>query len=418
MQTKKQDIFWLILLRLIIMTSLLVSAVIIQYSTLTFIPIDPFYYLIVLSYILSLIYFIFYIASKRYTLQAYIQILFDLFLLTALVYISGGIIGTFYFLYVFEIIAASIVVSRKAAFLAAALSAIFYGMLIDAMYLGIIPHSAMEIDHGISLGYVINNIFIAWGVFFLVAFLVSHLTENLKRTRNELNLAQKELQAKKSLALAGEVSASLAHEIRNPLTAISGTIQVLKDELPLDSEQKKMMDIVVSESERITQSIEQFLSMASNGKRPFSNVHLSSVLEETLAILRKSGQLGDNYSIEGNYKSSDLSYYGSSHQFKQIFWNLIKNAIKAMPDGGTLAVDFTEKNDGKVLIEFKDSGGGIPEEARKRLFEPFFSGFEKGNGIGLAVVRGIIDDYDGEIKVSSEINEGTVITIVLPKSPR
>ncbi len=418
MQTKKRDVFWLILLRLIIMTTLLVSAVIIQYSTLTFISIDPFYYLIILSYILSLIYFLLYLVSKRYTLQAYIQILFDLLLITALVYISGGIIGTFYFLYVFEIIAASIVVSRKAAYMAATLSAIFYGTLIDAMYLGIVPHSAMEIDYEIALGYVINNVFIAWGVFFLVAFLINYLTENLRKARLELELAQKELQAKKSLALAGEVSASLAHEIRNPLTAISGTIQVLKDELSLDIEQKKMMGIVVSESERITQSIEQFLSMASNGKKPFSSVRLSSVLEETLAILKKSGQLDSSYSVEGNYKSSDLSYYGSSHQFKQIFWNLIKNSIKAMPEGGILAVDFLKKGDGKVLIKFSDSGEGMPEEARKRLFEPFFSGFEKGNGIGLAVVRQIVEDYEGEIEVASEINKGTLITIVLPKSPR
>jgi signal transduction histidine kinase len=89
-----------------------------------------------------------------------------------------------------------------------------------------------------------------------------------------------------------------------------------------------------------------------------------------------------------------------------------------MPEGGILVVDFLKKSDGKVLIKFSDPGGGMSEEARKRLFEPFFSGFEKGNGIGLAVVRQIVEDYGGEIEVASEINKGTEITIVLPRSPR
>ena len=275
--TKKKVILWLILLRLIIVTSLVVSAVIIQYSTSVYLPLNPFYGLVLFFYLLSLIYFIFYIWGKFLRIQAYAQIFFDLLLITALVYISGGLQGSFYFLYIFEIIAASIVLSRRAAYLIAALSAILFSSLVDLMYLGIIPYFAPENTLEISLGLVNYNIFIASSAFFLVAFLMNYLTGSLQKTRDELRQTQKELEVKKRLAVAGEVSAHLAHEIRNPLAAISGSVQVLKDELGLRGEQKDLMDIIVKESRRVSRSIEQFLNLASPAKQAFSSIDLSNI---------------------------------------------------------------------------------------------------------------------------------------------
>lgn len=418
MNTKKNDIFWFIIVRLIIVTSLAVSTVIIQYSTEVLLNLNSFYYLyylVLFVYLLSIVYFILFYAAKNYTFQAYLQIFIDLLLITALIYISGGIKGSFYSLYIFEIIAASIVISKRTTYLVAALSAVFYGLLIDGMYYAIIPYLYPELSQELSLSAVLSNILTAWGVFIIVAFLINHLTGNLRKTRDELLLAQKELEIKKDLAVAGETSAHLAHEIRNPLAAISGSVQVLRDEMDLTGEQRHLMDIVVRESENISQSIEQFLNLASPGTQDFASIDLPSVLKEILTLLKRSGEINENYQIEGNYKTARVNYYGNKAQFKQIFWNLLKNALKAMPDGGTLTVDFTRRKKKGIQMKFADTGKGMGKEERERIFEPFYSGFDTGKGIGMAVVRRIVDDYNGKIHVFSTPNKGTEIVITLPE---
>lgn len=413
---ERRDILRLILFRLIIFTSLFVSAVIIQFSTDTFLPLGTFYYLIVISYVLCLLYFlIYYFVRKGFNVQVYLQIFIDILLITALVYISGGIKGTFYFLYIFEIIAASIVLSGRAAYVTASLSAVFFGLLLEGMYYGFIPNYSPEQAIEISLGGVTNNIFISWMVFFLIAFLINSLTGSLRKTRERLKLMQKGLEIRNRLAAAGEVSAQLAHEIRNPLAAISGSIQVLKNDLKLDSEQKDLMKIVVKESERVSKSIEQFLNLASPRKQDRSPLDLTAILRETLILFEKSTEYEGNWRIRGNYKSSKVPYFGNPSQFRQIFWNLTKNALKAMPHGGTLRIDFKKTKENKIQIRFEDTGIGMTEEEREKIFEPFYSGFEDGTGIGMAVVRGIVDDYSGKIEVESESNKGTKIMVILPE---
>lgn len=414
MITEKKDILRFILLRLIIVTSLVVSAVIIQYSTSVFLPLNPFYFVVLSFYLLSFVYLVLHIWGKHVILQVAFQIFFDLLLITALVYISGGVQGSFYFLYIFDIIAASYIISKRAAYLTAALSAIFYGLLVDGMYFRLIPYFAQEETMEISLGIVTNNIFIAWSAFFLVAFLMNYLTGSLRKTRDQLRLAQRELEIKKKLAVAGEISAQLAHEIRNPLAAISGSVQVLKDELGPKGEQRELMDIIVDESKRVSHSIEQFLNLASTGPKIFSTINLTDILKETLTLLQSSGEMNGNLEVRGNYSLNDIRYFGNRNQFKQLFWNILKNALKAMPGGGALTIDFNREKRDEIQLRFADTGIGMAEEKRERIFEPFYSDFEEGQGLGMAVVRKIVDDYKGKIKVASEPDQGTEIIITLP----
>jgi signal transduction histidine kinase len=418
MNMERRNILWLILVRLIIISSLFVSAVIIQFSASEFLPIIPFYYLILFSYFLSLFYFLLYLFKKNYFFQAALQIFFDLLLITALVYISGGLAGSFYFLYVFAIIATGIVLSRRATYLVASLSAIFFGLLVDGMYFEIIPYFRPEQARELSLGLVLFTMFMAWAIFFVIAFLVNSLIRNLRQTKEELRLTQKELEIKERLAAAGQVSASIAHEIRNPLAAISGSVQVLKDELLLEPEQKKLMAIILKESERVSQTIEQFLDLASPEKQAFTSVNLSDLISDTLALLQASGELNGNIRVDGNFEASGIHYYGNSNQFKQVFWNLTKNALKAMREGGTLTIDFFIPNRNELCLRFADTGVGMTEEEKARVFEPFYSGFENGRGLGMAVVRRIVDDYEGKIEVRSELNNGTEVIITLPLRDR
>lgn len=417
---RRKDIFWLILLRLIIVTALAVSAVIIQYSAATFLPLMQFYYLIIAAYVLSALYLLLYYWGRFQTFQVGLQIFFDLLLITGLVYVSGGLRGSFYSLYIFGIIAASIVLSKRAAYLTAALSGVFFGILINSMYLGYLPYLVSDPPTELSPGTAINSIFVSWSVFFIVAFLVNTMKERLRWTAEKLRFTEKELEIKKRLALAGEFSAHLAHEIRNPLAVISGSVQVLKDGLVLTDKQKELMHNIVEQSGRVSQSIEQFLSLVTPDKKTFSHVNLASMVNETLLLLKDSGELNGHIRVGGNFEGSSISYFGNANQFKQMFWNLIRNAIKASPEGGVITIDINQDRMSEVQVKIKDSGHGLKNEERKKLVEQFFSmDYSSGAGIGMAVVRRIVDDYNGKIHVFPYRDKGTEVVVVLPRlSPR
>jgi two-component system sensor histidine kinase PilS (NtrC family) len=400
--------------RLVVLTSLLVSALIIQLSSPDSELNLPFYYVIVGAYVFSAVFFAFYAWRLSLIVQAYFQVVFDLLHITAFVYISGGLASSMYFLYLFPIIAASLVISGRAGFLAAALSAILFGVLADGLYFGFIP--AFRPEHAIRtpLGSMLVTLFVAWSVFFVIAALMGKLTGSLRRTHEALRAAERELLVRERLSEAGRVSASLAHEIRNPLAAISGSVQVLKKELELNAEQKELMAIVLKESERVSHSLEQFLDFALPSKQVFSPINLRDILDETIKILQGGGELNGKVTLEGNFRSADVPFFGNAGQFRQVFWNLIKNSIKAMPGGGRLRLDFPEPRKKDVRIVVADTGRGMTDEDKANLFKPFYSSFDDGRGLGLSIIRKIIDDYDGRIEVRSELNKGTEILITLP----
>lgn len=411
---ERRNVFLYNVYRLVVLTSLLVSALIIQLSSPDAQPNPPFYYLVLGAYGFSALFFALYASGRGLAAQAYAQVVFDLLLITAFVYISGGIGSSMYFLYLFPVIAAGLVISGRAGFLAASLSAILFGVLVDGIYFGFIPTFRPEHAVRTTLGSMLVTIFIAWSVFFVIAALMSRLAGGLRRAREALRTAEKELLLRERLAEAGRVSASLAHEIRNPLAAISGSVQVLKKELDLTPEQRELMGIVLKESERVSHSLEQFLDFALPAKQVFSPINLRDILDETLKILQGSGELNGKVEVTGNFREADVPYHGNAGQFKQVFWNLIKNAIKAMPEGGRLRLEFPEPRKKEVRILVADTGRGLSDEDKERLFEPFYTGFENGRGLGLSIVRKIVDDYDGRIEVRSELHKGTEVLITLP----
>ena len=413
-KVEKRSILWMVLFRLLIITLLLVLALVIEYSASFVFPFIPFIRLILAAYVLSSMYFIFYYWGKYLAVQAYVQLLMDLLIITALVYLSGGLAGSAYFLYVFPIMAAGLILSSKASYLMASLSAILFGGLVDGMYLGIIPDLRTEGSPPMALGTILYTIFIAWAAFFLLAFLTTSLAGRLRKTHMALREAQRELSIRERLAEAGRISATLAHEIRNPLAAISGSVQVLKEELVLNREQRELMAIVLKESERVSHSLGEFLDFALPTKQVFSVMSLPDILDETLKILRGGGELNGNIEVRGNFARSGLHFYGNPGQFKQVFWNLIKNSIKAMPDGGILNIDFMGPRAREIELHFADTGKGMSEEDKEHLFEPFYSRFDGGRGLGLSIVRRIVDDYEGRINIRSELNQGTEVIIMLP----
>ena len=416
-KTEKKDLLRYIVFRLIIITSIFIATIIIQYSTGADFPV-VFLYAIAGFYGLSLVYFLFYLWGKWLLGQAYLQLILDLLLITLLVYISGGTTTATYFLYIFAIIAASLVISEKAAYFAAALAAVLFGFLVDGTYFGLIPYFNPEHGSRQDFGSVLFNLILAWAVFFAVAFFMSYLSKNLRRARQELEKAQKEIILRERLAEAGRVSATLAHEIRNPLAAISSAVQILKTELTGNGEQGRLMEIIVRESNRVSQLLEQFLDFAAPSKKMFTEIDLGMLLNETLEMMRSSGDLdGEKVKIGGNYLVRKITYYGNPNHFKQIFWNLIKNSLKAMPEGGNLRINFFNSHRDGLKIIISDTGIGMSEKDKENLFVPFYSGFGEGRGLGLATVNRLVEDYEGKIQVNSEVGKGTEIIITLPLQP-
>jgi len=410
----KRNLLRYIVLRLLIITSILITTLIIQYSTGVNFPVF-FFYAIVCFYGLSLLYLLLYFWGKLLLVQAYLQLFLDLLLITLLVYISGGTTTATYFLYIFAIIAASLVISEKATYLAAGLSAVLFGFLVDGTYFGLIPYFNPEQAINLPFGSVLFNLILAWAVFFAVAIFMSYLARSLSRTRLALQQAQRELILRERLAEGGRVSATLAHEIRNPLCSISSAVQVLRSGVQFSQEQEKLMEIVIKESNRVSQLLEQFLDFAAPAKKIFTEIDLGLLLNEILDMLRSAGDLdGEKITVDGNYLVRKISYYGNPNHFKQIFWNLIKNSLKAMPEGGKLSLNFyNSRRDGLKFI-IADTGMGMSGQDKENLFVPFYSGFGEGRGLGLATVKRLIEDYEGKIHINSEVGKGTEIIITLP----
>jgi two-component system sensor histidine kinase PilS (NtrC family) len=225
---------------------------------------------------------------------------------------------------------------------------------------------------------------------------------------------ERDARIQQRLAAVGEMAAGIAHEIRNPLASMSGSIQILRQELPLSSEQEQLMDIVLRESERLNNTIRSFLAYARPQRFQIARLDLRRALNDTALLLRNSSELKDGHVIEVDVPGEDLWYEADEGQIKQIVWNLATNGLRAMPEGGRLRLAGAHDPTGGVMLTVVDQGIGIPAEELENLFQPFHGSFTKGSGLGLAIVHRIVTDYSGEIRVSSQTGRGTTVSVRLP----
>src|SRR5207248_4193869 len=211
------------------------------------------------------------------------------------------------------------------------------------------------------------------------------------------------------------MAAGIAHEIRNPLASMSGSIQILRQELPLSAEQEQLMDIVLRESERLNTTIRSFLAYARPQRFQIARFDVRRALNDTALLLRNSAELQERHEILVDLPPTELWYEADEGQIKQIIWNLATNGLRAMPDGGCLrligALGAVSED---VVLTVTDQGIGIAAEELDSLFQPFHGSFSKGSGLGLAIVHRIVADYHGEIQVSSQPSAGTSVSVRLP----
>src|SRR6266850_1947874 len=231
----------------------------------------------------------------------------------------------------------------------------------------------------------------------------------------EIRALEDEVALKKRMAALGEMAAGVAHELRNPLASISGSVQVLKRDLKPQGEAADLMDIVIKESKRLDQIIRDFLLFAKPGRFHPESADLVAVLQETLSLLENSEERRPQHKVATRFRPETIRVDLDVNRMKQVFWNLAKNALKAMPEGGTLTVSALDPGDGQVSVTFADSGIGMSEEDIASNFQPFHGSFASGTGLGLAIVYRIIEEHGGRIRVKSRRSAGTEVTVHLPR---
>lgn len=214
------------------------------------------------------------------------------------------------------------------------------------------------------------------------------------------------------LAAIGRMAASIAHEIRNPLAAMRGSIQMLRSEMGADPAQAELMEIILRESDRLNRIISDFLNYARPRSLSRSQTDVGELLRETFMLMRHSPELTDQ-KLEEQMPDEPLWADVDAEQLRQVFWNLTRNALQAMRGEGTLRAEISLKADGRLRITFADNGCGMVPEQVEHLFEPF-SSTTGGSGLGLSIVYQIIRDHGGTINARSREGQGTTIVIELP----
>ena len=260
--------------------------------------------------------------------------------------------------------------------------------------------SYFEIISGdLALGISVSVIENIYSFARLLVFIITDLTDR--------RAIEEKLRKKEHFALIGEMSAGIAHEIRNPLASISGSVQFLQKELkPEHEEHKNLMEIIIKESQRLSQSIEDFLTFAKTTPLEKSEIDLSALVDEIMDLVSLNHP---EINVVKKYHPGYI-IHADIKKIKQLLWNLVTNSVKAVNDQGTIEINIYRKNN-DIYFSLADDGIGIDPGEMQKIFTPFYSKFSSGIGLGMALVKRIVDEHNFEIKINSQKNIGTEVTV-------
>lgn len=236
----------------------------------------------------------------------------------------------------------------------------------------------------------------------------SVISRDISHVKENENLV---LQSEK-LKLVGEIAAGVAHEIRNPMTVISGFVQMMNEDS--QSPYYEHTKLIQKEAERIELILSEFLVLSRPRVNQFVNIHLAKILDDIIQLFQyEFQQKSIDIMLQNNYP--DIIILGNANEMKQVFINLFKNAMEAIKDGGIITLEvFPSKDANEILIRLSDTGCGIPPYVLERIFEPFYTTKTKGTGLGMMVINKIIQDHHGTIKIKSQEEVGTEILLSFP----
>jgi len=344
------------------------------------------------------------------------QLLFDQALLTGIVYLTGGPASGATSLYGVSCLMGGIALGVPGAIASAVGGGVFYSLLTLLVQTGTLsaPRDQPERAYGLPADEVTYHVLVNLLALVFVALLVSYLAERLHRTQGDLVMARERAEQAERLAALGRLSAGLAHEIRNPLSAISGSVQMLRTSA-VEQDDKQLCDIVLREARRLDELVGDMLDLARPRKPALAPTALLQVLEDVIRLAASWGRSQSDVSVRLLPSvAASLHIPADAALLRQILWNLVRNAVQASAAGGEVRVQAVEKTD-EIEVTVEDDGTGIDSGALVHIFDAYYTTRSHGTGIGLAVVKRIADDHGYGLEVESAEGAGATFRLRIPK---
>ncbi len=357
--------------------------------------------------------------SVREDLLAYVQITIDSVVVTIILLVTGFFESVFVFLYLVVIIYTSILLHRRGSLVMAALCSFEYLLLVFLYYsewLRPLASANLQTVAHFQWHLVAYRTVITVFACFAVALLSSHLAEQAQRTRKELKAMGDRVRRVEKMAAVGEMGAGLAHEIKNPLASITGSIQLLREEIPFESGRDKLMQIILREADRLSALVGNFLLFARPPSGKSVPIDLDSAIPETIRLVEQDRRFRNTVTIEQS-GSGGLWIIIDPDHFRQILWNLLLNAVEAIDGEGWVGVSVDTTKNGYIGIRISDDGCGISEAQMQSIFDPFYTSKPHGTGLGLSIVHSILESYEGWLEVESRAGQGTHFTMKIRRIP-
>ena len=401
----------------ILFSALLLGATIVLQLSETATPMEPslllLYGFIITIFLISLVYSLFLKRVKNEVSFAFIQIGIDTFFVTLIIFGTGGFLSVFSFLYLVVIVYSSMLLPMRGTMVIASLCSIQFACLVELEYFGTLNPFGTDTNllastygwYQIAFKLMITAI-----ACFAVAFLSSLLAEQTRKTKKELRIMEGHVKRVEKMAAIGEMAAGLAHEIKNPLASLSGSIQLLKEDMRYDPDHARLMQIILREADRLSSLASNFLLYARPPAGKVEPIKLDGAILEAAELFEKDGS--NNGRITTSKKiSPDLWITMDRGHLHQILWNLLLNAAEAIEDEGQIEIEMFPLKNKHVCVKITDNGCGISKETLTSIFDPFFTTKPSGTGLGLSIVHRILEAYDAWLSVESELNKGTTVTL-------
>lgn len=424
-QDPGEDIYpklkWLMLMRVVFTTFLFGSTLLLQFQTD-----DPrikpwfviLYLLVAIIFFLSVSYALISRRIKNLPLFGYFQISVDVFVVTLIVYITGGFFSFFSFLYLVVIIYSSMILYLRGGIVFSSMCGLFYAIVVLLQYAEMLP--VIGVEEGLTLtdygfAHIIYKILITLAACFAVAILSGILTEQTRKSQKELQALEGHVKRVEKMAYMGEMAAGLAHEIKNPLASLVGCIQMLKEDLRFDSDHERLMDIILRETDRLSTLVNDFLFFARPPAGKPELINLKVAVEDITAMLEKDATQEKKYHLRKELMADTWVVMDPTH-LRQVLWNLLLNAVQAIEDGGHIEVKVYEIKHKKVNIQISDNGCGMPSDVVQTIFDPFYTTKPEGTGLGLSIVHRILEAYSSRLDVTTLPDSGTTVSFSLQKT--
>jgi two-component system sensor histidine kinase PilS (NtrC family) len=365
--------------------------------------------------VLSFIYTLVLPKIKRELFFIYFQIVVDTFAVSLIIFMTGGYSSMFPFLYLVVIIYTSMFLFRRGSMIMAALCSIQYGIMIDLQFYGILHPFAVEANTAIA-NYIwsqaLFKLTIIMFACFAVAFLSSLLSEQERRTKRDLLAMEDHVKRVEKMAAIGEMAAGLAHEIKNPLASLSGSIQMLREDVPRDTDHDRLMQIVLREADRLSALVNNFLFFAKPPAGKTKPIELAGALGETMELFENDRTSRGRIALNKEFLPNVWVEMDVIH-LRQILWNLLLNAAEAIDGEGGIDIKMIPLKNRNIGIQIRDDGCGIPNDTIQSIFDPFYTTKPNGTGLGLSIVHRILDSYNSWLEVDSALDKGTTVTVTL-----